>query len=59
MLSLDEGVGSSGAKALVFMRLCLDSNEASDRPMVSPLRPSDHLVLLPSTALLLPIIRRN
>jgi hypothetical protein len=31
-------------------RLCLDSNEASDRPTVSPLRPSDHPVLLSSSA---------
>jgi hypothetical protein len=37
-------VGSSGAEAPVLVHLCLDSNEASDRPMVSTLRPSDHLV---------------
>jgi hypothetical protein len=38
-------VGSSGAEALVLARLCLHSNEASDRPTVSILRPSDHSVL--------------
>jgi hypothetical protein len=39
-------VGSSGAEAPVLARLCLDLNEASDRPMVSSLRPLDHPVLL-------------
>jgi hypothetical protein len=47
-LPLDQGVGSSGAEDFVLARLCLDSNWASDRPTVSSLRPSDHLVLLPS-----------
>jgi hypothetical protein len=45
---LDQGVGSSGAEGFVLARLCLDSNWASDRPTVSPLRPSDHPVLLSS-----------
>jgi hypothetical protein len=39
-------VGSSGAEAPVLARLCLDSNEASDRPTVSSLRPLYHPVLL-------------
>jgi hypothetical protein len=43
-----QGVGSSGAAGFVLARLCLDSNWASDRPTVSPLRPSDHPVLLSS-----------
>jgi hypothetical protein len=47
-LPLDQGVGSSGAEGFVLERLCLDSNWASDRPTVSPLRPSDHPVLLSS-----------
>jgi hypothetical protein len=47
-LPLDQGVGSSGAEDSVLARLCLDSNWASDRPTVSPLRPSDHPVLLSS-----------
>jgi hypothetical protein len=47
-LPLDQGVGSSGAEGFVLARLCLDSNWASDRPTVSPLRPSDHPVLLSS-----------
>jgi hypothetical protein len=47
-LPLDQGVGSSGAEGFVLVHLCLDLNEASDRPTVSPLRPSDHLVLLSS-----------
>jgi hypothetical protein len=51
-LPLDQGVGSSGAEDFVLARLCLDSNWASDRPTVSPLRPSDHLVLLSSLLLL-------
>jgi hypothetical protein len=46
--SFDHGVGSSGAESFVLARLCLDSNEASDRPTVSSLRPSDHPVLLSS-----------
>jgi hypothetical protein len=45
---LDQGVGSSGAEGFVLVRLCLDSNWASDRPTVCTLRPSDHPVLLPS-----------
>jgi hypothetical protein len=45
-------VGSSGAEAPVLTRLCLDSNEASDRPTVSSPWPSDHLVL-PALLLLL------
>jgi hypothetical protein len=47
-LHLDQGVGSSGAEGFVLARLRLDSNWASDRPTVSPLRPSDHPVLLSS-----------
>jgi hypothetical protein len=47
-LHVDLGVGSSGAEGLVLVRPCLDSNWASDRPMVSSLRPSDHPVLLAS-----------
>jgi hypothetical protein len=45
-------VGSSGAEAPVLVRLCLDLNWVSDRPMVSSLRPSNHLVLLSSLFLL-------
>jgi hypothetical protein len=45
-------VGSSGVEAPILARLCLDSNEASDRPTVSSLRPSDHPVLLSSLLLL-------
>jgi hypothetical protein len=41
-------IGSSSAEAPVLVRLCLDSNEASDRPTVSQLRPSVHPVLLTS-----------
>jgi hypothetical protein len=51
-LPLDQGVGSSGAEGFVSVRLCLDSNWASNRPMVSPLRLSDHPVLLSSLLLL-------
>jgi hypothetical protein len=47
-LHLDQGVGSSGAEGFVLARLCMNSNWASDRPTVSPLRPSDHPVLLSS-----------
>jgi hypothetical protein len=47
-LHLDQGVGSSGAEGFVLARLCLDSNWASDRPMVSSLGPSGHPVLLSS-----------
>jgi hypothetical protein len=47
-LHLDHGVGSSGAEGFILARLCLDSNWASDRPTGSPLRPSDHPVLLSS-----------
>jgi hypothetical protein len=47
-LHLDQGVGSSGAEGFVLTRLCMNSNWASDRPTVSPLRPSDHPVLLSS-----------
>jgi hypothetical protein len=47
-LPLDQGVGSSGAEDFVLAHLCLDLNWASDRPMVSSLRPSDHPVLLSS-----------
>jgi hypothetical protein len=43
-----QGVGSSSAEGFVLSRLCLDSNRPSDRPSVSPLRPSDHPVLLSS-----------
>jgi hypothetical protein len=52
MLSLTQGVGSSGAEEVDLGRLCLYSNEVSDRPKVSTLRSSDHPVLLSS--LLLP-----
>jgi hypothetical protein len=45
-------VDSSGAEAQVLARLYLDSNEASDRPTVFSLRPSNHLVLLSSLLLL-------
>jgi hypothetical protein len=51
-LHLDQGVGSSGTEGFVLARLCMNSNWASDRPTVSPLRPSDHLVLLSSLLLL-------
>jgi succinylarginine dihydrolase len=51
-LPLTRGVGSSGAEESVLKRLCLNSNQASDRPTVSPLRPSDHTVLLSSLLLL-------
>jgi hypothetical protein len=47
-LHLDQGVESSGAEGFVLARLCMNSNWASDRPTVSPLRPSDHPVLLSS-----------
>jgi hypothetical protein len=47
-LHLDQGVGSSGAEGFVLARLCINSNWASDRPTGSPLRPSDHPVLLSS-----------
>jgi hypothetical protein len=47
-LHLDQGVGSSGAEGFVLVRLCLNSNWASDRLRVSPLRPSAHPVLLSS-----------
>jgi hypothetical protein len=47
-LPLDQGVRSSGAEDIFLMCLCLDSNWVSDRPTVSSLRPSDHLVLLSS-----------
>jgi hypothetical protein len=50
-LPLDQGIGSSGAKDFVLVRLCLDSNWASDRLIVSSLRPSDHPVLLSSLLL--------
>jgi hypothetical protein len=45
-LHLGQGVGSSGVEGFILAHLCLDSNWASDRPTVSPLRPSDHPVLL-------------
>jgi hypothetical protein len=47
-LHLDQGVWSSDAEGFVLPRLCLDSNWASDTPTVSPLRLSDHPVLLSS-----------
>jgi hypothetical protein len=47
-LPLDQGVRSSGAESFVLACLCLDSNWASDRPTLSPLKPSDHPVLLSS-----------
>jgi hypothetical protein len=43
-----QGVDSSGAEDFILACLCLDSNWASDRPMVSSLRPSGHPVLLSS-----------
>jgi hypothetical protein len=46
--SSDHGIGSSGAEGFVLAHFYLDSNEASDRPTVSSLRPSDHPVLLSS-----------
>jgi hypothetical protein len=52
MLHLDQGVGSSGAEGFILAHLCLDSNWASNRSMVSTLRPSDHPVL-PSSLLFL------
>jgi hypothetical protein len=48
MLSFDQGVGSSSDEGFVLARPCMNSNWASDRPTVSSLRPSDHLVLLSS-----------
>jgi hypothetical protein len=47
-LHFDQGVGSSGAEGFVSAHLCINSNWVSDRPTVSPLRPSDHSVLLSS-----------
>jgi hypothetical protein len=47
-LPLDQGVGSSGVVGFVLARLCLDSNQALDRLTVSPLKPSDHPMLLSS-----------
>jgi hypothetical protein len=47
-LHLHQGVGSSGAEGFVLARLCMNSNWASDRPTVSPLRASDHPVLMSS-----------
>jgi hypothetical protein len=47
-LPLNQGIGSSGVEHFFLARLCLDSNWASNRPMVSSLRPSDHPVLLSS-----------
>jgi hypothetical protein len=47
-LHIDQGVGSSGAEGFVLARLCMNSNWASDRPTVSPLRLPDHPVLLSS-----------
>jgi hypothetical protein len=47
-LHIDQGVGSPGAEGFVLARLSMNSNWASDRPTVSPLRPSDHPVLLSS-----------
>jgi hypothetical protein len=47
-LHLEQGVRSSGAEVFVLAHLCLDSNWVSDRLTVSPLRPSDHPVLLSS-----------
>jgi hypothetical protein len=47
-LHLDQGIGSSDAEGFVLVRLCLDSNWASNRSTVSSLRPSDHPVLLSS-----------
>jgi hypothetical protein len=47
-LPLDQGVRSSGAEGFVLALLYMNSNWASDRPTVSPLRPSDHPVLLSS-----------
>jgi hypothetical protein len=47
-LPLDQGIRSFGAEGFVLARPCMNSNWASDRPTVSPLRPSDHPVLLSS-----------
>jgi hypothetical protein len=47
-LHVDQGIGSSGAEGFVLARLCMNSNWASDRPTGSPLRPSDHPMLLSS-----------
>jgi hypothetical protein len=47
-LHLDQGVRSSGVEGFVLARLCLNSNWASHRPTVFPLRPLDHPVLLSS-----------
>jgi hypothetical protein len=51
-LHLVQGVGSSGAEGFVLARLCMNSNWVSDRPTGSPLRPSDHPVLLSSSLFL-------
>jgi hypothetical protein len=45
-LHLDQGVGSSGAEGFVLAHLYMNSNWVSDGPTVSPLRLSDHPVLL-------------
>jgi hypothetical protein len=47
-LHLDQGVRSFGVEGFVLARLCLDSNWASDRTTVSPLRPLNHPMLLSS-----------
>jgi hypothetical protein len=47
-ICLDQGVGSSSAECFALARLCMNLNWASDRPTGSPLRPSDHPVLLSS-----------
>jgi hypothetical protein len=51
-LHVDQGIESSGAEGFVLARLCMNSNWASDRPTGSPLRLSDHPVLLSSLLLL-------
>jgi hypothetical protein len=48
MLSLDQGVGSSGAEGFFLSCLCLVQTWSSDRPMVRSNGPSVHPVLLSS-----------
>jgi hypothetical protein len=46
MLSLDRGVGSSGAEGFILERICIVQTWSSDRPMLQSNRPSVHPVLL-------------
>jgi hypothetical protein len=48
MLSLDQGVGSSGVEGFILAHLCLVQNWSSDIPMLRSNGPSVHLVLLSS-----------